>query len=523
MKASGLKRPLCIDCQQWIRTPGLRHPNQALVENRLRGCPSRTSLPHRASCSRRVSSLHRSVLIPLVAFGVSVLLPAAPATITTLTPTSQGLALDWADDGTSAAYAVQFRETLTDGLWLLAPSVSQPWPVSEKRWADPEATAGAGRFYRVLTVEPAQRGLILATNKIESLTKAVIAIMFDYAGIPVTPEYDVDCHLIRYETIGPLGDRTQASGVLVVPVNAGAPLPLISYQHGTLVHTNDAPSVAPFERLAGVGFASTGYAVVIPDYLGLGSSPGLHPYHHAWSEATVAVDLLRAARTWCAANGVALTGQLFLAGYSQGGHATMALHRELEAYHTAEFTVTGSAPMAGAYDLSGVTAADLLSGRAMPNPYYFLYLLGAYQDVYHLTNRLADLLVAPYDTALPPLLDGNHSGSAINTFMPAVVTQIFRPGILETFQTNPQHPLRLALRDNDLYRWTPKAPMRMYHCHADRDVIHANSEVALASFHERGATHVELHDPLPGQEASHGDGAIPAFLAAREWFETLRR
>ncbi len=464
-------------------------------------------------------------LAALAAFCLPLLLSAAPTTITAITPTAEGLALEWADDGASAAYAVQFRETLTDGLWLLAPSVSQPWPVSEKRWVDSEAASGAARFYRVLTVEPAQRGLILGTNKIESLTKAAIAFLFSYAEIEVAPQYDVDSHLIRYETIGPLGDRTQASGVLVVPANAGGPLPLISYQHGTLVHTNDAPSnpASVQERFPGIGFASTGYAVVIPDYLGLGSSPGMHPYHHAWSEATVAVDLLRAARTWCAANGVALSGQLFLAGYSQGGHATMALHRELESYHTAEFTVTASAPMAGAYDLSGVTATDLLSGRSMPNPYYFLCLLGAYQDVYRLTNSLADLLAAPYATTLPPLLDGNHSGSAINTFLPAVVTRIFRPGILEAFQANPQHPLRLALRDNDLYRWSPKAPMRMYHCHADRDVIYANSEVALASFHDRGATHVELHDPLPGQEASHGDGAIPAFLAAREWFETLRQ
>lgn len=475
------------------------------------------------SWSPRTTRLRRSVLAALAVCSLPVHVSAAPATITAITPTPEGLALDWVDDGTSAVYAVQFRDTLTDGLWLLAPSLSQPWPVPENRWVDLDAAAGAGRFYRVLSVEPAQRGMILSTSKIESLTRAYITFLLSYAGIPITPQYDVDCHLVRYETIGPLGDRTQASGVIAVPVNAGVPLPLISYQHGTLVHTNDAPSAAPLERFAGIGFASTGYAVAIPDYLGLGSSPGLHPYHHAWSEATVAVDLLRATRTWCATNNVALNGQLFLAGYSQGGHATMALHRELEAYHTTEFHLTASAPMAGAYDLSGVTAADFLSGRAMPNPYYFLYLLGAYQDVYRLTNSLADLLAAPYDKTLPLLLDGNHSGGDINARMPAVVTQIFRPGILAAFQANPQHPLRVALRDNDLYRWAPRAPMRMYHCPADQDVIHANSEVALASFHERGATHVELHDPLPGQQASHGDGAIPAFLAARAWFETLRQ
>jgi hypothetical protein len=64
--------------------------------------------------------------------------------------------------------------------------------------------------------------------------------------------------------------------------------------------------------------------------------------------------MLRAARSFCASNNIGLNGQLFLAGYSQGGHTEMALHRELERYHTNEFAVTASAAMAGPYDMSGV-------------------------------------------------------------------------------------------------------------------------------------------------------------------------
>ena len=41
------------------------------------------------------------------------------------------------------------------------------------------------------------------------------------------------------------------------------------------------------------------------------------------------------------------TDELFLLGYSEGGYATMALHRELQQFHSDEFTVTASAPMAG--------------------------------------------------------------------------------------------------------------------------------------------------------------------------------
>ena len=62
----------------------------------------------------------------------------------------------------------------------------------------------------------------------------------------------------------------------------------------------------------------------------MGVSPGLHPYHHAISEATACVDLLRAVRAFCATNGFPLNDRLFLCGYSQGGHATLSLLRDLE-------------------------------------------------------------------------------------------------------------------------------------------------------------------------------------------------
>jgi pimeloyl-ACP methyl ester carboxylesterase len=296
---------------------------------------------------------------------------------------------------------------------------------------------------------------------------------------------------------------------------------LLSYQHGTLVLTNDVPSIMNEQIMPGVGFASIGYAVAMPDLLGLGDSPGLHPYHHARSEATAGVDLLRAVRAWCHTNEVALNPQLFLIGYSQGGHATMALHREIESFHGDEFVVTASAPMAGAHDLSGTTADDLLSGRLMPNPYYLVYLLAAYQQVYHLTNHVADLLAAPYSTTLPPLMNGATPSDIINAAMPPDVRLVLNPEVLAAFQSQPEHPLRVALRDNDLFNWTPTAPTRLYHCRGDQDVIFANSEIAVASFQSRGALDVQLIDPDP--TADHGGCALPAFLLAREWFETFRQ
>jgi hypothetical protein len=439
--------------------------------------------------------------------------------LTGITASAPGVRLDWTDSGAGYNYTVQSRDVLgEDGLWVL-PEAGQPWPIPFLTWTDQRPPALAARFFRVLAVPAAQRGMVLSVSAPSSYTRATIGFIFSVAGIPIVPQYDVRSYTVVYETIDPVGARIRASGSLVLPVGLATPLALASYQHGTIAATNDAPGQ---ELYAGVAFATTGYAAVVPNYLGLGPiSAGLQPYHHARSEGTACVDLLRAARGVCTTQGQALNGQIFLAGYSHGGHATMALLRELELFHTNEFNVTACAAMAGAYDLSGVTAADILSNRAQPNPYYFALLLAAYQSVYHLAPNLADLLAPPYDTTLPPLLRGNSTGSQINSAMPAVPTQILKPSYLAAFIANPNHPFHLALRDNDLYRWRPRSALRLYHCQGDQDVPFANSQVALESFHQLGASQVQLIDPQP--TADHGDCAYPSLLGAKAWFDTLRQ
>ena len=472
--------------------------------------------------TQRATSDPRPFLLALAGWFASVAAQTqSPVEITDILAAPVGVTLTWTSAGAAQAYTVQARESLTDGLWLTL-SDPRPWPTSRTRWEDARAERGAAGFYRVIAVPAAERGKVLSVAPIQSLTTSEISFLFSFAGSTnLQPQFGVDVFKILYETLDPLGGRTQASGVLVLPQNPGKALPLASYQHGTLVLDGEVPSaLLTLERLVGIAFATTGYAAVIADYLGLGDSPGLHPYHHARSEATACVDLLRAARTWCATNGVALTDQLFLCGYSEGGHVTMALHRELETYHTNEFTVTASAPMAGAYDLSRTTLEDALSGRPMPNPYYFALLLAAYQDVYHFTGSLAGLLVPPYDTTLPPLLTGTSSSSQINAAMPGVVTNLLKPEVVAALQHDPDYPLRLALRENDLYHWTPRAPLRLYHCGGDQDVVFGNSQVACDSFRSRGATQVELIEPLA--TGDHGDCALPSLEGAKAWFDGLK-
>lgn len=452
----------------------------------------------------------------LGSFGFVRALPPT-VTLTQVTPDENGVVIGWQSSSPELLSTLESRDSLGSENWLPVPGLE--WPVRTHVVRDPRPL-GAERYYRIhFQPAPAERGKLLSATSVAVLTAPQIQLLFNIAGYPITADKDVQYYKLIYETVDAQGLRTTGSGAVAVPVGATHPLPLVSYQHGTILEREDVPSRLNTEGFLGVAFATSGYVAALPDYVGLGDSPGRHPYHHAPSEATAVIDLLRAARSFCASNQIALNPQLFLTGYSQGGHATLAALREIETRHATEFPVTACASGAGAYDLSTTTANDFLSGRPQPNPYYFVYLLAAYQDIYGIGRSLADFLAEPYASRVAPLLDGTHGSGDVNAVLPADPTLALKPEVRAAFLSDSNHPLRLALRRNDLLDWAPKAPLRLYHCAGDRDVAFANSVVARDAFAVRGVT-VPLLDPLP--TADHGGCVEPALLGIKQWFDSLR-
>lgn len=441
----------------------------------------------------------------------------SPTNTLRITPTNTAL-LEWTPMPAAQSYRVEYRDSVTSGGWLVCPWQDQ-WPQSGTSWTDSRSFS-AHRFYRVMALTNVRGGLVIS-NQIASYTAAQLTALFTQNGYPLTASNGATAHRVIYDTLSPDGAPMRASGAILIPQGLTRALPLLSHQHGTVVLTNDVASQTRGEYVVGLVWASAGYVVAMPDYLGMGLGSGMHPYVHARSEATAAIDLLRAARTLCTHRSVTLNGQVFLIGYSQGGQATMALHKEIEAWHTNEFTITASAPMAGPHDMSGTMANLLTTNQPYSSPMYLPYVLFAYNSVYRLYDSVTQALVQPYATSLPPLFDGKHTDTYINGQMPPVASQILKPDFLLAFQTDPQHPFRAALRRNDLYNWRPMAPMRLLHCAGDRTVPQINSIIARNQFHTNGATHVLLIDPYPAGD--HGSGAVYCFLSAMAWFEDLKQ
>jgi pimeloyl-ACP methyl ester carboxylesterase len=322
---------------------------------------------------------------------------------------------------------------------------------------------------------------------------------------------------VTYETIGIDGLPTQASGTVIVPDGAIGPLPVVSDQHGTQTArlAPDAPPMANEIYSAGLLFATQGYLVVGADYLGLGVSDTLHPYYHAESEASAALDMLRAARSAVAELGVSFGDELFLAGYSQGAHVTMALHREIE--RGDEFVVTASAPMAGAYDLDTVSVPMSIATPAVSTPLYLTYAVLGLDQVYGFVDDWSDVFVAPYSETVFELFDGEHDAAEIVAALPSDPAELFQPAFLDELAAG-TGGFAEALGTNNVYDWAPEAPVRLFHGGADADVPFRNAEVAAARMTELGA---DVQIINVGDDLDHTTASTPSYIQAKAWFDSI--
>jgi len=343
----------------------------------------------------------------------------------------------------------------------------------------------------------------------------------NFGSLLTNISYTLEMRKVTYQSTGADGQPHAMTGLLILPksVFGGKPsVPILMFQHGTepfrpyspsqFLNHMDRPADYP-EVIVAAAIASTGYAVAMADYEGMGDNTDIQPYVHGASLAKQVVDMLRASRdiiggiTGNSGSPCSWNSQLFLMGYSEGGYVTMTTTRELQLNHAAEFTVTASAPLSGPHDLSGVMRGVMLSNSTYKAPYFLPFLLTGYN--YALGGTLfspASDMVSPYNSTIPPLFSGNSpsdkiseamgmSFSPLNLIIPkSVLTQHFIDQLaLDT------SPVVDFLKANDSYRlpgggnsvWAPTVPMRMYHHKSDDLVPYGNSQIAFNAFSSAGA------------------------------------
>ena len=280
---------------------------------------------------------------------------------------------------------------------------------------------------------------------------------------------NIEVYNVTYKTTYK-GNTINASGLVILPQTSTA-VGMISFQHGTIAKLTEAPSALPNSSNALIlysALASPGFIVAVPDFIGFGaSSDVLHPYFVEEATTSAITDMLIAAKELAKQKSVNFNGKLFLAGYSQGGYATMATHKYIEKSGLTGFNLIASFPASGGYDLKAIQEY-FFSQTIYEQPFYMAYVVAAYKDYYNWTQPLTNFFKDPYASSIPALFDGTKSGDEINAALTQTVADFVTPDILASLDTDPQYTYILtAFSENSLTDWKPSIKMFMYHGDAD--------------------------------------------------------
>ncbi len=362
---------------------------------------------------------------------------------------------------------------------------------------------------------------------------------------------DVDLHRITSHTVVPeTRERLKISGLLAVPAGARGEVPVVSWQHGTILSFNQVPS--NMTRLANAAyeptdaadsletlfnlhrFAAQGFAVIAADYVGKG------PYREGRGEGYLVkgvstqtcLDTLDAGQA--ALRGLGLTpGKLFLHGWSQGALNTQWLHQALR---QASRPVTATAVASPFNDLNdtlrywmGAETFPLPAGTtAYPAPpdwatLCLIILLGSYELQYRIDGLMQAALRPQYRDLAAKYWNDYRLDFDRSQHFPSVPEALI-PGFLNGYTDDRNSAFLRRLASATSSYWEYDAPIRFHYGLAD-EAIHPAMVYRALSAGGRLATGV----PVTG--ASHrstflgGMYGDPSVLNGKDtvldWFRSL--
>lgn len=324
----------------------------------------------------------------------------------------------------------------------------------------------------------------------------------------------VDVYKVIYKTETE-GKKINASGLLCVPSETGE-YPFFSFQNGTNTLNGQAPTEYvsnPVYQFIEI-IASMGYVVIIPDYPGFGESADIsHPYLIKEPTVRSVVDMLYAVKEMVPEelSDLIIKDELYIMGYSQGGWATLALHKALEQDYSVDFNLKGSVCGAGPYNLN-LIFERISVNDTYPMPVYPGYIINAFSVYDQFTNPVSDILNEPYATRLPDLYNGTLSFDQINSQLTTSIPDLFTSGFLSGFTTDEKYAtIRSSLTDNSITAWNTTIPLFLIHGGGDTTVDPLSTENIYNAMIQSGtSTQICKKEILPGLD--HGDAVVPAMI-----------
>jgi predicted esterase len=298
-------------------------------------------------------------------------------------------------------------------------------------------------------------------------------------------KYDISSYRITYQTTYQ-GKTISASGAVVLPKDYSTPRPLLVWLHGTSFDKNNAPSMWKFPRSETLP-AMSGFITLLPDYIGYGYSAGgvLHPYMRQKPGVTTVIDLIKSGKKILDANNIKYTGHLFVSGYSQGGHITLSVLKELEQNPISGIKITAAAPAGSPYKLKE-NLEFILKHEKFDHIGYVAFLIASYNEN-SWKRPYSYFFKDPYAGIIKEFTQGKISLLEMRKSLTSRVKELMNPVFLNNYLGKGELEVKKAFQDNCDFNWVPETPLVMFHGRFDQDVPYNTAKETYDQFIERGA------------------------------------
>jgi len=374
-------------------------------------------------------------------------------------------------------------------------------------------------------------------QKLDLTPQAVAGFISNNLGEQNSPDFvnylnsfnvGLKAYKITYYTKNEKNNLVKATGLLMYP-KANYKLSTVVSDHGTTDSRQNVPSNLKGVLYAGfiveLSYVLNGYILMAPDYVGMGSGDGVHPYVHYPTEASATIDFVTAANKVLAQQNVKRYDEYFLTGYSQGAHAAMSTLKKLSISNPNNLNFKYAYMGDGPYDFSGVT---LQKGVLEKDVYPFTSFIA---NVVNTCNKTGYQM---YNSSISEVISSEYldrynyhviqdNGGLL--WGPLVWRTLFTNNFVNDVTNNQNNKLRQCLKSNDVYDWYNKTPMTLGHSTVDLAIHPENTSKTIdvqRGYYSWWDLNKYKLEAFYWGPLGHIGGIVPFILASNAKFNTLR-
>lgn len=360
-----------------------------------------------------------------------------------------------------------------------------------------------------------ERGTLINNELVGSIAQNKVKDFVNEYDASVISTNDVDVVRITYISESN-GKNVKTNGMLFVPKNSD-PVYFVSYFHGTFIPLDvfgvkkSVPSLYNLQkenffelRNIALAWASAGYTVFMPDYIGYGSTDKEeHAYIYYPELFKACIDGMKACKTYFSNKNMVYDNRVFLTGWSQGGGASLSSHKFVQQNYSTEFQVVASSSLAGPHDCKEFLF-DVFRNKDKEYPLVNIYSWALYS-----INRFSGLNRPNDQIWNYPVYDQASSFSTPSKIPADLVRDVFMYKLLSGEDTK-----MLAEINKNVFSegWTPVGKVFLHHGDADDIVPYFNSQRAMTGLTNAGGD-VTLYTYNGGNHTSEVKNYVLTTLA----------